>query len=170
MEKVNIFPTTIGRFNLRHHTDWVARRFEHHMFKRGQTGEIDGAVLVHLDPQLNSFMLEVNDCVDQYLESMNVEYNIHFMKTWYAVSGEDSSVPNHCHDPAHISWVYYLDTQDPLCFTKDSQNEWFPQAFADAEKNFVNTSVWEENTQEGCLLYTSPSPRDATLSRMPSSA
>ena len=23
---------------------------------------------------------------------------------------------------------------------------------------------------EGCLLYTSPSPRDATLSRMPSSA
>ena len=25
-------------------------------------------------------------------------------------------------------------------------------------------------TQETCLLYTSPSPRDATLSRMPSSA
>ena len=24
--------------------------------------------------------------------------------------------------------------------------------------------------KEGCLLYTSPSPRDATLSRMPSSA
>jgi hypothetical protein len=68
------------------------------------------------------------------------------------VSGEDSSVPNHCHDPAHISWVYYLDTQDPLCFTKDSQNEWFPQAFADAEKNFVNTCVWEENTKEGDLL------------------
>ena len=31
----------------------------------------------------------------------------------------------------------------------------------------------EETTEEsfkGCLLYTSPSPRDATLSRMPSSA
>ena len=25
-------------------------------------------------------------------------------------------------------------------------------------------------TAEGCLLYTSPSPRDATLSRMPASA
>ena len=25
-------------------------------------------------------------------------------------------------------------------------------------------------TKKGCLLYTSPSPRDATLSRMPSSA
>ena len=26
------------------------------------------------------------------------------------------------------------------------------------------------NMDKGCLLYTSPSPRDATLSRMPSSA
>ena len=26
------------------------------------------------------------------------------------------------------------------------------------------------SSYEGCLLYTSPSPRDATLSRMPSSA
>ena len=26
------------------------------------------------------------------------------------------------------------------------------------------------NNRKGCLLYTSPSPRDATLSRMPSSA
>ena len=42
--------------------------------------------------------------------------------------------------------------------------------------------VWEDDTEEAvadipdwvaekvCLLYTSPSPRDATLSRMPSSA
>ena len=28
----------------------------------------------------------------------------------------------------------------------------------------------EEDDMETCLLYTSPSPRDATLSRMPSSA
>ena len=41
-----------------------------------------------------------------------------------------------------------------------------------------NRTVYDENTSdaysetmdEGCLLYTSPSPRDATLSRMPSSA
>ena len=30
------------------------------------------------------------------------------------------------------------------------------------------SKIWEESM--GCLLYTSPSPRDATLSRMPSSA
>ena len=28
----------------------------------------------------------------------------------------------------------------------------------------------EEDASKACLLYTSPSPRDATLSRMPSSA
>ena len=28
----------------------------------------------------------------------------------------------------------------------------------------------QEGPNKGCLLYTSPSPRDATLSRMPSSA
>ena len=29
---------------------------------------------------------------------------------------------------------------------------------------------WIGKNLKGCLLYTSPSPRDATLSRMPSSA
>ena len=33
-----------------------------------------------------------------------------------------------------------------------------------------NTVTWFEDTAGTCLLYTSPSPRDATLSRMPSSA
>ena len=30
--------------------------------------------------------------------------------------------------------------------------------------------VFDKLQKQGCLLYTSPSPRDATLSRMPSSA
>ena len=81
METINLFPTTVGRFNLINYTDWVAKRYEHHMFEHGQTGEIDGKVLVHLDPQLNSFMLEVTDCIDEYLCAMNVSYDIHFMKT-----------------------------------------------------------------------------------------
>ena len=33
---------------------------------------------------------------------------------------------------------------------------------------FSDDAVW--SFPNGCLLYTSPSPRDATLSRMPSSA
>ena len=34
----------------------------------------------------------------------------------------------------------------------------------------VNPYPYEFNITHSCLLYTSPSPRDATLSRMPSSA
>ena len=38
------------------------------------------------------------------------------------------------------------------------------------ELNGKNTYKVKMTKKEGCLLYTSPSPRDATLSRMPSSA
>ena len=31
-------------------------------------------------------------------------------------------------------------------------------------------NLFEDQQKQTCLLYTSPSPRDATLSRMPSSA
>ena len=34
----------------------------------------------------------------------------------------------------------------------------------------VNVRINDRGPYIGCLLYTSPSPRDATLSRMPSSA
>ena len=43
--------------------------------------------------------------------------------------------------------------------------EWMP---LDAQGSWTNDQVMSQ--QEICLLYTSPSPRDATLSRMPSSA
>ena len=41
----------------------------------------------------------------------------------------------------------------------------------DPNKDVFPTAVrFYEIDSDGCLLYTSPSPRDATLSRMPSSA
>ena len=36
--------------------------------------------------------------------------------------------------------------------------------------NIDGKGKYKVDTGIGCLLYTSPSPRDATLSRMPSSA
>ena len=35
---------------------------------------------------------------------------------------------------------------------------------------YLNAEAWTGQDRYACLLYTSPSPRDATLSRMPSSA
>ena len=38
------------------------------------------------------------------------------------------------------------------------------------KKNIVNGIAYVQSTFNNCLLYTSPSPRDERLSRMPSSA
>ena len=59
----------------------------------------------------------------------------------------------------------------------DVSNKGFEFEFAyatDSKKNIgmnVNFNfTYIDNEVKSCLLYTSPSPRDATLSRMPSSA
>ena len=71
----------------------------------------------------------------------------------------------------------YLWLRDncPTAHDKDSRHRMFnilkvsnninPKKFA-----VNNEGKLEIEWSEGCLLYTSPSPRDATLSRMPSSA
>ena len=53
---------------------------------------------------------------------------------------------------------------------EDTQDEYEK---AQKFKEYVQGIFIENNSQDefkSCLLYTSPSPRDATLSRMPSSA
>ena len=40
----------------------------------------------------------------------------------------------------------------------------------DDNPTFIHAERTLADLENGCLLYTSPSPRDATLSRMPSSA
>ena len=59
----------------------------------------------------------------------------------------------------------YFDPKDPDTMT---QMKWpwdSPRRGAGTKRAFG-----EYDMSWGCLLYTSPSPRDATLSRMPSSA
>ena len=56
---------------------------------------------------------------------------------------------------------------------KVSQGHWKDYAIDHGEYNAVFSiyrSTFENAFLRICLLYTSPSPRDATLSRMPSSA
>ena len=51
------------------------------------------------------------------------------------------------------------------------QGESPPSLRGEAQRPALVQSVrWDEAPIQGCLLYTSPSPRDATLARMPSSA
>ena len=60
---------------------------------------------------------------------------------------------------------------------KDSTHDMIAEVTGNTAIEIVNTlikkgfiSTLQHAADMGCLLYTSPSPRDATLSRMPSSA
>ena len=44
------------------------------------------------------------------------------------------------------------------------------KVLGDSRENSQRQQIAQQQFQRHCLLYTSPSPRDATLSRMPSSA
>ena len=64
-----------------------------------------------------------------------------------------------------------IHSDEPIELTKIVVNEpeFHIKTLATGE---TNTNIFKETdgSSETCLLYTSPSPRDATLSRMPSSA
>ena len=72
-----------------------------------------------------------------------------------------------------IVWQYYYkqksiaDIQELLFVSSRSLRRYI--ALFD-ETGDVSPAIQQHGPPRACLLYTSPSPRDATLSRMPSSA
>ena len=66
-----------------------------------------------------------------------------------------------------------LEIKCPYC-GKRSQNEFSYGGDATVKRptlgEEISTEDWDNFVYFSCLLYTSPSPRDAQLSRMPSSA
>ena len=67
-----------------------------------------------------------------------------------------------------------FDLGADLCrpnFEKDKDEEYPPLRIIPGQVSRLENEIDQMNEKlEPCLLYTSPSPRDATLSRMPSSA
>ena len=73
-----------------------------------------------------------------------------------------------------VDWERFLENKDiNVIFTLDFHIDAgfsFTNAVAFREMKATGKSVAIDDLEIPCLLYTSPSPRDATLSRMPSSA
>ena len=58
-------------------------------------------------------------------------------------------------------------------YSQLKKDELLTLSFTGEESQFIrlnNAKIRQTGLVNDCLLYTSPSPRDATLSRMPSSA
>ena len=75
-----------------------------------------------------------------------------------------TGAPNLCSKEALFEMIVLSETKDGKCvrFRSQIMNNYL----------IVTDELAEDENQQRihCLLYTSPSPRDATLSRMPSSA
>ena len=73
-----------------------------------------------------------------------------------------------------MSTHYGVDLKEPLLTQVNVVDDFFPpEVFYQVHKWFTHECYWFYNpyvNKEGCLLYTSPSPRDGRISRMPSSA
>ena len=63
------------------------------------------------------------------------------------------------------NYIHYPGTLIAAHYSADSERAYFKRSRANFEKKIAENPMYGS-----CLLYTSPSPRDATLSRMPSSA
>ena len=66
------------------------------------------------------------------------------------------------------SAIARLDGGEARILKSDTQKDTIPSCVSFDKKG--ETRVGDTAMNKFCLLYTSPSPRDATLSRMPSSA
>ena len=72
----------------------------------------------------------------------------------------------------HLSAILSESPHKKICLLERGR-EFLPGAFPnsfDESPTEVRLVTPNGTEAKGCLLYTSPSPRDATLSRMPSSA
>ena len=65
-------------------------------------------------------------------------------------------------------YIYFIHIEDGVVDAGSFRGAYGPRFVFTLERRFDKVAIVRENT--ACLLYTSPSPRDATLSRMPSSA
>ena len=74
---------------------------------------------------------------------------------------------NRFKDVNEMDWYDQIRINQNLNITFLPSVHWSKRSLTDTNKTLWGSYLIE---YKGCLLYTSPSPRDATLSRMPSSA
>ena len=67
-----------------------------------------------------------------------------------------------------MKWILSENIEIPQDFLQAVQKQYHIRHGSKSKANFVAQILWQRGIS--CLLYTSPSPRDLSTSRMPSSA
>ena len=57
-----------------------------------------------------------------------------------------------------------------MIYTSNKRQAWYMESLSNRDLTVIQTKIYKKDVLLICLLYTSPSPRDRTRSRMPSSA
>ena len=90
------------------------------------------------------------------MKKILISFVLSFLITSVAFARSTGCKEGNCEN-GYGKWVYTDKTT--------YEGEW-----VETKKNGQGVETWPNGYIYNCLLYTSPSPRDATLSRMPSSA
>ena len=102
---------------------------------------------------------------------INKGYEVHGIKRRTSII--NTSRIDHLYQDHHVKGrnlvLHYGDLTDGLSLTKVIQSIKPDEIYNLAAQSHVHVS-FEQPEYTACLLYTSPSPRDRTRSRMPSSA
>ena len=124
-------------------------RFKSHPAQKGVPAYLEDYWTWHLVPEFKEFVYD-SPYAKIASELMSAKRINLVMDNWFLrEAGSKSSTPFH-HD------ISYFDMDGTMCVL------WLPLQPTKKDEGVV----WVK----GCLLYTSPSPRDGLLSRMPSSA
>ena len=108
-------------------------------------------------PTEGPYAANINRCIDYVLQ--------HQQRTGLFVAGHAGSGPMYAHNITTLFLSEVSGMVDP------ERQKRIKGALARALQLILRAQrVPKSEKNQGCLLYTSPSPRDATLSRMPSSA
>ena len=92
-------------------------------------------------------------------------------RTRTGITREECHATKTWHRSAHV-WVFDKERNKVVLQKRSETKDTFPGMWDISSAGHIEFDPETQGTREkeGCLLYTSPSPRDGLLSRMPSSA
>ena len=137
-----------------------------------------GLIATNKNTKLPSLDIPVGDYTSQVVaaekEGYKIRYSANDPKTAFITKDikEKGGFLGLANETTKVTEEYFMDGQINQGGPVSNHRSWIdsPSGLSQEEAARITEIRKSEACIKACLLYTSPSPRDATLSRMPSSA